>query len=110
MFIKQTYAQITNPALPKVYTDPGGGLATLLTNLWRTIILVGGLAFLIYFVIGGIQWITAGDDKSKIESARTRMTQAIIGIAILAASVAIVYVIEAVLQIDILRPVFSGPK
>jgi len=110
MFIKQAYAQIKNPALPAVYNDAGSGLATLFANLWRTFILVGGLAFLIYFVIGGIQWILAGDDKNKLEGARNRMTNGLIGIAILAASVAVVYVVRAVLQIDLLKPVFTGPS
>lgn len=110
MFIKQAYAKITNPALPAIYNDAGAGLAALLANLWRTIILVGGLAFLLYFVIGGLQWILAGSDKSKLENARNRMVNGLVGIAILAASIAIIYVVRAVLQINLLKPVFTGPN
>ncbi len=57
------------------------------------ILIVGGLAFLLYLLMGGFTWITAGGDKSKVESARNMITQGIIGIAILASVFALYGVI-----------------
>ena len=110
MFIKQVQAQITNPAIPSVYSaNPGGGFAILISSIWRALILVGGIALLLMFAMGGIQWLMAGDDKNKVENARNRITHAIIGISILAVSVAVMLIVQEVLQVDILNPVFTGP-
>ncbi len=48
-----------------------------------------GLLVFVYLIWGGIEWITAGGDKSKTESARQKLTNAIIGLAIVAAAFAI---------------------
>ncbi|MEP7167329.1 MAG: hypothetical protein ABI758_05090 [Candidatus Woesebacteria bacterium] len=53
------------------------------------VLVVGTLAVLLYLLMGGFNWITAGGDKSKIETARSEITQAIIGLAILASVFAI---------------------
>jgi hypothetical protein len=109
--ISKAYAQeITNPALSSLYSGgPGEGFATLITSLWRTIVIIGGLALLIYLAWGGIGWITSGGDKGKIESSRDRIMHAVLGMGILAASVAIILFLQAVFQLDILNPVFTGP-
>lgn len=48
------------------------------------ILIIGGLAFLFYLLMGGFSWITAGGDKAKVEKARDMITQGIIGLAVLA--------------------------
>ena len=45
---------------------------------------------LIYFLWGGIEWITAGGDTAKVQKARDRITQSIIGLVILVASFVII--------------------
>lgn len=42
------------------------------------------LFVLVMIIIAGYSWITAGGDKQKVEEARGRITNAIIGIAIIA--------------------------
>ncbi|PIY80947.1 MAG: hypothetical protein COY80_00045 [Candidatus Pacebacteria bacterium CG_4_10_14_0_8_um_filter_42_14] len=58
--------------------------------LWRSAITIGGLAVIILFLQGGIEWITAGGDSGKIESARNRLTQSAIGLFILVSSFTII--------------------
>ena len=102
----QAFAQndITNPALSSLYSGGAGqGLSVLLTNLWRTAIISGGVAMILFLVWGGLQWMLAGSDKQKVENARNRIMQAIIGLAILASSMAIVFFVQAVLNLDILN-------
>ena len=109
MFIRQVYAQITNPALSDSLTsDPASGFAQLLAALWRTIIVIGGMAILVFLAWGGIQWITAGGDKQKVEQSRNRIINAFIGMALLGASVAIMYFIQFLFGIDLLNPTFYG--
>ncbi len=80
------------------------GLGTFLSNLITTITVVGSLAFVIYFTMGGLKWITAGGDKAKVSEAQTSMTQAAIGLIAIVASFFIIGIVGAVLGLDILNP------
>lgn len=104
-------AQITNPAIDESIGSGDGGkaLALLIANLWRTVIILGGLALLLYLVWGGLEWVMAGGDKTKVENARAKITQGIIGMAILSATVAIAIFLSEVLQLDLLNPQFFTP-
>ncbi len=101
-------AKITNNALPPAISGktPGAGLAFYIGQLWKTIVVVGSLAFLLYLVWGGIEWLTSAGDKNKLDSAQSKIINAIIGLAILVISYAIILFIQAVFKINILKPVF----
>lgn len=64
-------------------------LGKLIQSLLSVTLGIVGLLVFIYLIWGGIEWITAGGDKSKTESARQKLTNAIIGLAIVAAAFAI---------------------
>lgn len=64
-------------------------LSRLINALLRFTLGVVGLLVFIYLIWGGVEWLTAGGDKSKTESARQKITNAIIGLAIVAAAFAI---------------------
>jgi hypothetical protein len=99
---------IVNTALPAVIRSksPGEGLAFYIGQLWKTIVVVGSLAFLLYLVWGGIQWLTSGGDKAKLEEAKAKISNAVIGLAIIVISYAIILFIQAVFKIKILKPEF----
>lgn len=69
------------------------GINQVLSSIINIIMAVGGVIFLFMIVIGAFQWITSGGDKEAVQKARSRITNAIIGIAILALSFVIVNVI-----------------
>lgn len=98
-------ASITNPAVPggSTPTDSPAQFAITVATLWQTIILVGGLAFLLYFLRGGLNWIMAGGDKGKLEEAKGAITQGLIGLAILAASYVIIKFIETAVGMNLLN-------
>lgn len=101
--------EIVNSALSAaVPQEAGAGLAFYIANLWRTVVTVGGIAFIIYLVWGGIEYLTSGGDKAKISDAQTKITSSVIGIAILVASYAITLFIQGVFKINILKPVFPN--
>lgn len=109
MIIKPVYAnEIVNKALPDAIRSktPGQGLAFYISQLWKTAVIVGGLAFLIYLIWGAIEWLTAAGDKNQVETARSKITNALIGLAILVLSFAIVKLVEVVFKINLLNPVF----
>ncbi|NCP47553.1 hypothetical protein AUJ42_00990 [Candidatus Collierbacteria bacterium CG1_02_44_10] len=89
-------------------TDPGKGLAFYIASLWQTVVTVGGIAFIIYLVWGGIEYLTSGGDKTKIDDAQKKITSSVIGVGILVASYAITYFIQAVFKINILKPIFPS--
>src|SRR3989344_3822943 len=66
--------------------------------------IVGGLMFLMYFVFGGLAWLSAGGDKGKVEGARTQLTNAAIGLIIVIVSQAIIGIVSGVLGLSILNP------
>lgn len=107
-------AQINNPVLQAGFggdsADGVGAFTNYLVLLWRTLILVGGLATLLFLLWGALDWILAGGEESKVSEARKKMTGAIIGLAILAASVAIVELVGSLIGIDLLRICFPGPN
>ncbi|KKU44743.1 MAG: hypothetical protein UX64_C0047G0013 [Microgenomates group bacterium GW2011_GWC2_46_7] len=98
-------AAITNTAVPggNDPTSSPAQFAITVATLWQTIVIIGGLAFILFFLRGGINWIMAGGDKGKIEEARERITQGFIGLALLAASYVIVKFIESAIGMDLLN-------
>jgi hypothetical protein len=67
------------------FTDVG----KLINRALDFVMVIGALLVFMYLVWGGIEWITSGGDKTKTESARNKITAAVIGLIILAASWAI---------------------
>lgn len=58
-------------------------------NMVDVAIIISGIALLVYLVWGGVEWIISGGDKAKVQSAQSRLTNALIGVTIVAASYAI---------------------
>jgi hypothetical protein len=106
-------AQIKNDVLKIGYggdpTDKSAAFTNYLVLLWRTLILVGGLATLLFLLWGALDWILAGGDEGKVSSARQKMTGAVIGLVILASTIAIVELIGGLIGIDLLDICFPGP-
>jgi fumarate reductase subunit D len=76
----------------------------IFTRIIGFLTIVAGLTFLIYFMIGALNWITGGDDKGKVDAAKKYMTNGAIGMIAIVASYAIVWIVGMVLGLDILNP------
>lgn len=72
---------------------PPKGFATdfgaLLNSVLTIVMVIAALLVFFYLILGGIEWITSGGEKGKTEAARNKITAAVVGIIILAASYAI---------------------
>lgn len=64
--------------------------------------LIGVLLFFLYMIMGAISWISSGGDKAALETARSRITQAITGLVVLLSLFALLKVIETFFGINIL--------
>ena len=69
-------------------------LGRLVSTGVSVVIIVSGILVFVYLVWGGLEWLTSGGDKGKTESARNRITAALVGLAIIAASWALVQIIS----------------
>lgn len=101
--VKPAYAISINVLGELGTGDPGTVLARTLASLWKTAVIAGGISFVLYFVWGALRWMTAESDKGKFESGRQNMTNAIVGLVLLAASVAIIELLGNLLNIDFLK-------
>lgn len=79
-------------------------LASVLSNLFSILTVVSALAFLFYFLLGTITWITSAGDPEKIKQAHSTLVNAVIGLTITAIAYPVIYIIGQVLGIPILDP------
>ncbi|KKU83623.1 hypothetical protein A2973_02705 [Candidatus Gottesmanbacteria bacterium RIFCSPLOWO2_01_FULL_49_10] len=82
-------AQIINPVLPDTIGKGGiekGGTATglIIGNLIGGMIIFAFILAIFYFITGAFHWITSGGDKAKLETARDKIIQSMVGLIILA--------------------------
>ena len=80
--MNKTYlAQISNPVINSLNANnPTGATSSLLQVIISTLLLVASVYFFIYFVLGGISFITSEGDKNNLDLAKNRITYAFIGL------------------------------
>lgn len=71
-------------------------------------IIVGSLALLVYLILGAVNWITSGGDKGKVEGARNKIVQALIGFVILVAAYSIYLFFLNLLNVNLGQPGSGG--
>ncbi len=99
---------LTLPA-EKIDLKPKGDFAdlgeitvpTLVSGLIKLTLVVAALVFFFILVIGGIQWIASGGDKTQTEAARNRITAALVGLVIVFSAWAILALIKTFFDVDI---------
>lgn len=79
---------------------PGGPFGELISQFLRIALVVAGLLVLLNLIIGAFNWISAGGDTGKLEKARTRIMNSIIGIIVLAAAMAILQLLFNFLNLE----------
>ena len=101
--VDQAQAQISNPAIDPAFGDDidnaksGLIFVTYFIYIWNAVMVVGGLMVLVFFIQAAIEWITAGGDSGKIQKARDRMIQSVIGLFLLVFSFVIINFISNLL-------------
>lgn len=73
-----------NPLIPS-YT-----IGTILSGIIGLFILIAFILSFIFVILGALNWITSGGDKAKVETARTRIINALVGLILVASIWAII--------------------
>jgi uncharacterized membrane protein YjgN (DUF898 family) len=94
----------TNIEPPAGFADD---LGTLINAAVSFVMIIAALLVFMYLIWGGIEWITSGGDKGKTESARNKITAAVLGLIVLAASYAILMLALRFLGFTSLNDVFN---
>ena len=93
--------------LPGATADaPGVAFGGLIEQIMNISLTIGIIAVLLFLILGSIEWITAGGDKGKIEKAREKITQSIIGLIVLVSVMAIMLFVQQLLGICLIK--FGG--
>ncbi len=88
--------------IPQPKTVSFTNIGNLISAVVGLAIIIAALLAFLYLVWGGIEWITSGGDKAGMEAARSRITAAFVGLAIVAAAWAITALIQTFFGIQIL--------
>jgi hypothetical protein len=97
------YTNISNPSFgTTVYgLSPTEFIQSMIGVLLTAGFVFGAVLFLALLVVGSVQWITSGGDKSAIETARTRVRNGFTGIVILLSLFALIRLVEFVFSTSI---------
>lgn len=76
----------------------------LISNIIGFITIIAGLYFLFQIIIAGVNWMSAGGDKQRLETAQKRLQNSFIGLIVVVSAYAIVGLIGTVLGLRILSP------
>lgn len=82
---------------------------SLVSNVVSVAFILGAVATFVLLVVGGLNWLTSGGDKGKIETAQKMISNAIIGLAIVAASWAIYTTVIYFFGIDLTKLCTDNP-
>lgn len=69
-------------------------IGKLISTGVSVIMILAGILVFVFLVWGGMEWILSGGDKTKVESAQKRITNALVGLAIIASSWALIKIIS----------------
>jgi hypothetical protein len=85
----------------QVGINPGIRVNQLISNALTIIFILAALAVLFMLVLGAFSWITSGGDKDSVGKARSRIVNALIGLAVLALAYFIARFVGQLVGIDI---------
>ena len=96
---------LTNPILDQsIQGFSGVQFFNALAKSGMSIILaVGIVSFMLYFLYGGVLWISSGGDQTKLQKARQTLINALLGLLILTSTWAIARFIEVTFGISIIN-------
>jgi fumarate reductase subunit C len=84
------------------HASADGGFGIFLGSMMNAAMVLAAVIAFAFMLWGAVEWITSAGDKSKMESARNKITNAVIGLIVLAAVVAIYIVLQQFLELEVL--------
>lgn len=91
------------PASNTVEVDQGAlgfqipNFSEILTFMIRFFFVLAGISALLFLLWGSLDWVTSGGEKDKVEKARAKILNALIGVIVIVATLSIVWTLEQVI-------------
>jgi hypothetical protein len=103
--MNKNLAQIVNPVLPGSLGQGGNeagplAIGSLISSLVGVFLILAFISTLLYMILGGFDWVTSGGDKTKLQSARDKITNALVGLIVVGASWAVMMIVGNFIGID----------
>jgi hypothetical protein len=106
--------------IPQIYAQQGGGtiefdpgtnytgiktvtVGGIITGGIKIVMIVVSIVFFFILIFGGLKWVTSGGDEKKVAAARSQITNALIGLAIILAAWAIISLIGTLFGVQLLQ-------
>lgn len=86
MDVKNTFGEIGTPPQLSGFPEGAEGINLLLDNIVGIFFAAGAIAFIIMFAWGSVQMILSAGDKEAIAKAKSKITWAIVGVALMSLS------------------------
>jgi len=95
------YPPLEGPGIPVANANASVGLTEkLISNVVGVLTIVGFLIFAIQIIFAGYGFLTAEGDKNKMETARKKLTDGVLGIFIVAIALGFVSLLASLLGIE----------
>ncbi len=88
---------------PAAGLNPNADIGHVLGNVITIIFVLATLAVLFMLIVGAFQYITSGGEKDGASKARGRITNALIGLVILAVAFLLVKLLGSIVNVDLLH-------
>ena len=85
-----------------------GGIETIIRNVISFIFVVAVIICLFYLIWGGLRWITSQGEKAGVESARSQIINALIGLVLIFLSYIILNIVLHFFGLDITTIAFPS--
>lgn len=82
-----------NIVIPAPTNYPAVNIGFVISAVVGVILIIAAILAFLFLLLGGIQWITSGGDKAGLEAARNKITNAIVGLIIVASAWAIMLLV-----------------
>lgn len=89
--------------------DANAGFGALIEQILTIVVAIAAIILLLMLLWGALEWLTSGGDKGKVEKARNRITQAIMGMIVLAATIALFVFLQDALNFEIFNVTSAPP-
>ncbi len=86
-----------------------GGFAGFVTSLLQAMMAIGAVTVFVFLIWGAFDLMNAGGEKGKLESARNKMTGAIMGLIVLSTVLVIFMFVQQILGIEVFKFSFGAP-
>lgn len=96
---------LKNPVTPTLNAfnlNPGKYFASLVSVVITALLIFAAIFFFFNLILGGIAWINSAGDKAKLEQARQRVLNAVIGLVVVLSTFVIVNFLSKVFGISLL--------